>query len=649
MKAMSGVKRILSMVLLGAMVFFGLGLQANADFTIDPTNTNPIPFTVVVESGTCGENDCIKWSYATDGILRITGDGAIPDYGTGSSDEKAPWFKYGSEIKSIKLEGIQTIGEDAFYGCTSITEVSLPGSCYEVKSGAFFGCSSLRRVLIQNAFCSVHITAFTYCNNLERIDLIAQNQNEIDTAYFYYLTLDGAYYVIHLNALNPNLTQYSDQFVILQCPKGKVGEFTVADGVEAVGAEAFYECSKITKVKLAESTRSIRNSAFDGCSNLKEIYIPAAMECIDPYAFRVCTALKDVYYGGTEQQWNELTKRIYMGNDFLLLANVHFNSDSTGAQMPTQPSETTPSESQPETGSEDDSDKSVLAVYMNKTDGTYKTGETIILYVYLLEQGGTQKAPAKIQLAFDQTALTLLSTQKNDNAIELRMKGLKVCDTNLTFTETASGKSQSLRLTLVEPEDEGDGTENMESMPSGTDFDTSNKFSDVPWNSYCAKPVEWAVSNGITKGTGKNQFSPDRACTRAEIVTFLWRAAGSPEPKNTKNIFTDVPSNAYYKKAVLWAVEEGVTSGVGKNQFSPSAVCTRAQAVTFLHRYAGYAASSMSLPYRDVPDDAFYTLSVRWALENNITSGTGKTTFSPDKPCTRGEIVTFLYRNARNN
>ena len=167
-------------------------------------------------------------------------------------------------------------------------------------------------------------------------------------------------------------------------------------------------------------------------------------------------------------------------------------------------------------------------------------------------------------------------------------------------------------------------------------------FVDVPANAYFADAVKWAVDKGITNGLSDTMFGPYESCTRAQIVTFLWRAAGSPEPK-TASSFTDVPASAYYAKAVAWAIENGITNGMTETTFAPNATCTRGQSVTFLYRALKGTASG-STNFTDVKSDAFYTDAINWAVANNVTNGTSNTTFSPNADCTRAEIVTFLYR-----
>ena len=169
-------------------------------------------------------------------------------------------------------------------------------------------------------------------------------------------------------------------------------------------------------------------------------------------------------------------------------------------------------------------------------------------------------------------------------------------------------------------------------------------FVDVKKNDFFYTPVQWAVANGVTTGTGPNTFSPNESCTRAQAVTFLWRAAGEPAVKNAKNPFTDVKKNDYFYKAVLWAAENGVTSGTSATKFSPNDVCTRGQIVTFLWRAQSGKKVTASNPFKDVKKSDFYYNAVLWAVKNGVTTGTSSTTFGPSENCTRGQIVTFLYR-----
>ena len=176
--------------------------------------------------------------------------------------------------------------------------------------------------------------------------------------------------------------------------------------------------------------------------------------------------------------------------------------------------------------------------------------------------------------------------------------------------------------------------------------DTTNPFVDVPAGAYYYDAVLWAVQNGITTGVDATHFNPSGICTRAQAVTFLWRAAGKPAPKSTAMPFDDVPKGSYYESAVLWAVENGITNGTGAKTFSPNANCSRSQIVTFLWRSRNKPASGSSNPFADVPANAFYTQAVLWAVDKGVTKGTGANTFSPNADCSRGQIVTFIHRAA---
>ena len=172
-----------------------------------------------------------------------------------------------------------------------------------------------------------------------------------------------------------------------------------------------------------------------------------------------------------------------------------------------------------------------------------------------------------------------------------------------------------------------------------------NPFTDVPDGAFCYDAVLWAVENGVTDGTSETTFSPLEKCKRAHVVTFLWRAAGCPEPKTTVNPFTDVPEDAFYYKAVLWAVENNITKGTSENTFSPADECMRVTVVTFLYRAMNEPeVNTTTSPFSDVPADSWFAAPVLWAVENDITNGTSETTFSPDANCNRAEVVTFLYR-----
>ena len=211
---------------------------------------------------------------------------------------------------------------------------------------------------------------------------------------------------------------------------------------------------------------------------------------------------------------------------------------------------------------------------------------------------------------------TLTVKDASGSKIKVKDKG----DGKFTFTMPASKVTVSAEFAEIETLD----------------------FADVPTDAYYYEAVKWAAKKGITGGIGNGLFGPNQPCTRAQIVTFLWRAAGSPEPK-TMSSFADVSMDAYYAKAVAWAVENGITTGTGDGKFSPDATCTRAQSVTFLFRAIGKLVDSKA-EFSDVLADSYYANAVDWAVENGVTNGIGDGLFGPDNSCTLAQIVTFLFR-----
>lgn len=240
----------------------------------------------------------------------------------------------------------------------------------------------------------------------------------------------------------------------------------------------------------------------------------------------------------------------------------------------------------------------------------------------------------------------------SENTINVKGERMPVGTVNGAITITGSdndensGANDDTQKPAPSPDDQpADGGETQRPGDGDSTSDQKeNPFTDVQRGLYYHDPVLWAVERGVTTGTSKTTFSPEMICTRAQMVTFLWRAAGSPEPATVDQKFTDITSSGFYFKAVLWAVENGITSGTSATTFSPDEIVTRAQVVTFLWRMAGSPQIFVDGPFADVATGQYYSTAVAWAVENSITGGTSAVTFSPMDGCTRGQIVTFLYR-----
>ena len=243
-----------------------------------------------------------------------------------------------------------------------------------------------------------------------------------------------------------------------------------------------------------------------------------------------------------------------------------------------------------------------------------------------MKQGRDTTQKERVQIVKD-----CLASGKNYGEMALKYQGYAVSDVKIDGESVGVVTSYSF--------------ENVRKAHTiAVSFATIKIFVDVPAGSYYEDAVDWAVENGITQGTDDTHFSPDGICTRAQAVTFLWRAAGSPEPETRTMPFTDVPVGSYYYDAVLWAVENGITKGTSDTTFSPDATCSRAQIVAFLWRSEKSPAAGTANPFADVKSTAYYADAVLWAVKEDITKGTTNTTFSPDADCTRAQIVTFLYR-----
>ena len=252
--------------------------------------------------------------------------------------------------------------------------------------------------------------------------------------------------------------------------------------------------------------------------------------------------------------------------------------------------------------------------YSVTTPGKTENG-TVTVSPRSAEKGDTVTITAKPDSGYQLDDLTV--TDKNGKELKLTDKG------NGKYTFTMPASKVEVNATFVKE---------VETSP----------FSDVSTSAYYYEAVKWAQEKGITGGIGNGLFGPNQPCTRAQIVTFLWRAAGSPEPKSMSS-FSDVSADSYYAKAVAWAVENGITTGTGDGKFSPDATCTRAQSVTFLFRAIGKLVDSKA-EFSDVLTDSYYANAVAWAVENGVTNGIGDGLFGPDNSCTRAQIVTFLFR-----
>ena len=567
-------------------------------------------------------------------------------------------------LKEMEVpEGVEQIGKDAFYECEGMERLTLPTSLRTIDEGAFAACVRLTEVTIPEGVVSLGKETFMSCTALVRIHLPATLQtmgaaypgdvfentgvlgcNHLETV----TVTEGSAYFSSQDGLLYN----ADGTELLFCPRGRTTA-SVQKGTERIGDYAFFYCRVLEEVSLPDTLKVIGANSFSICDSLTEVSIPSGVETIGESAFSSDAALTKLTLPNTVK---EIGAKAFL-NTGLVTLEIPGSVQSLGAQAlaynTALTSVTIPS-SVTQLGAElflnsdsvtvyTDSTNAPIYAYAKangiaiKTSGSHSSGSGSTTTTYAVGVGSTKNGSVSVspKNASKGDTVTIVVKPDTGYTVEtLTVKDASGKDVNLTrksdtvYTFTMPGSKVNVAASFME------------------DNAILNYFVDVPASAYYHDAVLWAVENGITSGTTATTFSPNMTCTRAQAVTFLWRAAGSPEPKNTGMAFTDIPATAYYYEAVLWAIEQGVTQGTSNTTFSPNATCTRAQIVTFLYRAEGSPAAA-GHSFSDVNAADYYNAAVGWASDKGVTSGTGDDRFSPSADCTRAQIVTFLYRSVQ--
>ena len=371
--------------------------------------------------------------------------------------------------------------------------------------------------------------------------------------------------------------------------------------VTHIGYQAFYYCVSLASIVIPNSVTSIGNSAFIGCTSLASIDIPDSVTIIDWGAFDGCTSLAS----------------IVIPDSVTIIDNYAFRGCTSLASI--------------------DIPNSVTSISYGAFDGctsladVYYAGDAAQWNAIKIEPSNEPLTGATIHYGVEHThSYTAAVTAPT-------------C-TEQGYTTYTCSCGDSYKGSYVDPL--GHNYKNGTCTRCGVkdpNYKPQADFTDVAAGSYCYDAVQWAVANGITNGTDATHFSPNASCTRGQVVTFLWRAAG--EPVVSGNVgFVDVAPGSYCYEAVKWAVANGITKGNDATHFSPNATCTRGQVVTFMYRAADEPTVGGSNGFVDVAAGSYCYNAVQWAVANGITKGTDATHFSPNATCTRGQVVTFLYR-----
>lgn len=546
--------------------------------------------------GTCGAG--LSWSLNLDiGTLKITGTGSMTDY-TSVKDLGAPWSEYAGYITKVQIgSGVKSVGDYAFADLAKLTAVELSGSTVQkLGDGAFSGCVKLSDISGLSGVKVIGKECFKGCSALKGI--------------------------------------------------------TVPTSCTSIGRYAFAQ-SGLTSILLPTSVTALGEGAFSGCTALKLAQLPSTIAKISSDCFRSCTALTAViigdeentvytsgdsvaetnaFYGCTALQevsiYNRFDSLTIAFNAFAgckALQSVSFDCRKLSLENNALPSGAKPYyvRVNGELGtiaSNAFSGVSTSIVYPQ--NGTAWSGEVGKNY------GGTLTWEGWDNHVHDFATVTVAPT----------------CSTKGYTVYTCKSASCGESFTANYKNMLGHSFVNGKCTVCGA----VNPFTDIDAKGrhlFYTDAILWASENNITTGVTKTTFGPDQSCTRAQVVTFLWRMADCPEPEGSDNPFVDVSEDAYYYKPVLWAVENGITQGMTATSFAPDGTCTRAQFVTFLWRYLDKPVSGGDNPFTDVASTSYYYQPVLWAAEAGVTQGYGGGIFAPDDTCIRGQVVTFIYRS----
>ena len=562
--------------------------------------------------GTCGEN--LTWSFnKSTGTLTISGTGPMTDYALGAT----PWYDYYDQIQVVIVEdGVTTLGSNAFSSTvyTDIAKVQLPSTLVSIGEDAFYFSIFLAFDVDSN-----NPTYFT--------DDCGVLFNKDQTTLLQYPSGREGSYVIP-----DTVTDIADR-AFENSPKLNV--VTIPEGVTALGYGTFFCCSRLEEVNLPSTLETIGNEAFSRCRSLSRITLPANLKHIGELAFAYCKKLERIHMPDTVE-----TAETYAFTDCSNLKEITLSKNLTNIPVAMF--------------AYCDSLESIVL-----PEGLVTIEASAFTDCTSLKELTVPRSVTEIGSYAFRNCSELVSITLPDTVAKWGSDVFNGCTSlnHIVYTgsETNSPDWQEygiLQSAVIHYDTKGTeaywitkGNNTYFYCDLCSKVLSGNPFTDVPETQYYHVPVMWAVEKGITTGTSATAFSPDKNCTRGQIVTFLWRACGSPEPTTATHNFTDIEANAYYYKAVLWAVENGITTGMTDTTFAPDKTCTRGQAVTFLWRAQGKPTPPTTVKlFRDVSETDYFYAPVHWAAEEGITTGTSVGIFSPDKDCTRAQIVTFLYR-----
>ena len=572
----------------------------------------------IVASGTCGaegDGSNLTWTLDSEGVLTISGSGDMHDYVYSS-----PWHENGNQIRSVLMEnGVTGIGNFAFFECISLTSMTIPDSVTCIGNCAFKDCSSLASVTIPDSVASIGVYAFCGCTSLKSVTIPDSVTSIGDYAFGFCTSLTGIWVdggSSHYFSDASGVLFNKDKTVLAQCPGAFSGSYVIPDGVTSINDAAFVNCTSLTSVTIPDGVTNIGYEVFAGCTSLANMVLPNGVTRIGAEAFDWCTSMKSITIP------DSVTSIGYDAfSNCKSLTNVYFTGTEEAWNGITI-----------DDGNDALKNAKIHCNYVSHTHN-YKN---VVTAPTCMEKGYTTHT-CSCGDSYVDTYIDALGHDWDEGKVTKQP----------TETETGVMTYTCTRCDATKTE----------TIPATGSVDVTQMFTDVK-KGWAYPGIQYCVTNGLMAGKGNGKFDPSGMTTRAEFVQMLYSLHGKPEVSGALP-FTDLPE-VWYRNAVLWAYQTGVTSGTSDTTFSPYATVTRAQVATFLMKYAKtvckikptWTPADLS-KYPDVNNVPSWALgamqdAVALKLINGSKASDGTVYLDPNGNATREQVATILMQFCKN-